>query len=116
MIVGEDRGAGVPISVDFRCARTTDDDLVLIGGYVTHAPPAAPTLIREGANAGIALKLGSPYEGRVVIGYGDAPALDCIGYLEHNDELVLYRQGGMKLPGFVDDGSVEFGPGAEPAP
>ena len=111
MTVGEDRGAGFPISVDFRCARTTEDGEVLIGGYVSHLPPATPTYFREGTNALMQLKVGLPHNGLVFVGDDGVPAGDCIGYLDH---WLTHRQ--LTPPGFLDDGSVEFGPGAKPAP
>jgi hypothetical protein len=127
MTVGEDRDpvaagtpseAGLPISVDLECARTTEDGAVLIGGRVTHAPQTDRLSTGEGANALVELKLASPHEGVVGIGPKDAPVLDCIGLLDAwltAPLLLPISTSGVPLP-FLDEGSVEFGPGAEPSP
>lgn len=127
MTVGEDRSPaigtqsdeGFPISVDLQCARTTEDGAVIIGGYVTHAPQTDRPFTREGANALVELELGSPHEGVVGIGYENMPVLDCIGLLDAwltaPRQLGYLGSAGWPMP-FLDERSVEFGPGAEPAP
>ena len=114
MAVGEGRGSGWPLNVDFQCSRTTEDGLVMIGGVTTNAPGGFDL---QGQRAGIVLKRGSAVRANVWVGsLMDAPATqttDCEAYL---DAWLTHTRTVLRLPNWIpndaldNDGTVEFGP------
>lgn len=115
MSVGEGRGPGWPIVVDLECARTTEDGLVLIGGFTTNAPGDLPGLVSS--RAGIVLKPGPSVRANVGVGsFTGVPSTLTTGCLEFLDAWLAYQQGNVPagaewvLRAIDDEATVEFGP------
>ena len=114
MTVGRGRGPEWPLVVDLRCARTTADGLLLIGGYTTRGPAVARAI--PGAVAGMAIMGGSPVRGVVWAGgLNNVPATlttDCLAFL---DAWLAYSRAASpgqqwQPPTAVGgEGTVEFG-------
>lgn len=118
MLIDKDwRGAGLPVNVTIQCARTTADGRVVIAGDVSDGPDETVSGIPIGANALVELRLGSPHEG--VVGM-TVSGQEIIGDCETLIDTWLTAPdqwscscAGHPLP-FLDDRTVEFGPGADP--
>jgi hypothetical protein len=112
MTVGVKEGTSDFLRVDLQCTRTTEDGLLMIGGY-TDGAGGRFTGLPEGTLAAIALKRGSPVEAQIWVGSTDWPATqttDCVAYLYAR--LTSSRTdfpGGEWLRDDIE-GTVEFGP------
>lgn len=101
------------LSVDLRCVRTTEDGLIMIGGY-TDAAGGRFAGMPDGTLAAIVLKRGSPVKAQIwagsLVNVSGTQPTNCLEYLDAS--LTGSR---TRLPGDVwlrDDiaGTVEFGP------
>ena len=113
MTVGQKGGTSDFLRVDLRCARTTEDGLIMIGGY-TDGGGGRFAGVRDGTLAAIVLKRGSPVKAQIWFGsLLNAPGTqtrDCLAYLDAS-----LTQSRTSLPGddwLRDDigGTIEFGP------
>jgi hypothetical protein len=108
-------------TVDLQCARTTEDGLIMIGGYVIASVDWEP----EGTLAAIVLQRGSPVQATIWSQKGGdtSRAPSCLAYLDENlaeertseDDPFLYPiEGTVELPASVEpssagDGSLPVG-------
>lgn len=100
-------------SVDLRCARTTEDGLIMVGGY-TDGAGGRFAGTPDGTLAAIVLKRGSPVKAQIwsgsAVSIPGTQTTDCLVYL---DAWLTWSR--TSLPGddwLRDDiaGTVEFGP------
>jgi hypothetical protein len=111
MTVGLKEGTSDFLRVDLQCARTTEDGLIMIGGYTDGAGGRFAGM-HEGTFAAIALKRGSPVKAQIWA-YGSAPwtpTTDCVANLDG-----WLTEERTRFPDEIwlrDDieGTVEFGP------
>ena len=89
------RGPGWPITVDLQCTRTTDDGLIIIGGYTDGGIPPV------GSFATIAL--GRAPVRAAIWGFG-TPVAGCLANLD-----AWLNEGRMNLRDDIE-GTVEFCP------
>jgi hypothetical protein len=110
MTVGQKTGTPDFLRVDVRCARSTEDGFLMIGGY-TDGAGGRFAGDPGGRLAAIVLKRGSPVKAQ--IWYGSFPgsqATDCLGYL---DEHLTWSRNSLPGDDWLRDdiaGPVEFGP------
>ena len=85
MTVGRKKRTSDFFRVDLQCARTTEDGLIMIGGYTDGAGgrfAGQP----EGTLAAIALKRGSPVEAQIwagsIVNWPATQTTDCVAYLD----------------------------------
>ena len=114
MTVGLKEGTSDFFRVDLQCARTTEDGLLMIGGYADGAGGRFAGL-PEGTPAAIVLKRGSPVKAQIwqgsIVNWPATQTTDCVAYL---DAWLDFSR--TSLPGddfwLRDDirGTVEFGP------
>jgi len=98
-------------TVDLRCARTTEDGLIMIGGYTTEANRLGSVIAPVGSHAAIVLTRGSPGEATIWTQRG-GPAYetsDCLAYLSEKltFEISVHPEGDWMSPIY---GIVELGP------
>ena len=97
--------------VDLQCARTTEDGLIMIGGYITDGAGGRFTTWHAGTLAGLVLKRGSPVLVKVWVGAQSIPATettDCAAYLDAS--LAWDRATFPDLGWAGAGGAVELGP------
>ena len=104
-------GEGWTFTVDLQCARTTDDGLIMIGGYTTDADFLGSGLSPMGTLAAIVLKRGSPVQATVWSQRGGGTdAASCLAYLDERfDEKLMDSRVDDDDPGPIE-GTVELGP------
>jgi hypothetical protein len=113
MTVGQKEGTSDFLRVDLRCARTTEDGFLMIGGYTNGA---GGRFARDpgGTLAAIVLKHGSPVKAQIwhgsLVNFPGTQTLDCVAYLD-----AWFTWSRTSHPGddwLRDDidGTVEFGP------
>ena len=101
---------GAAFTVDLRCARTTEDGLIMIGGVTTDSTTQRSP---EGTWAGIVLERGSPVQATTWSQRGGptSEAASCLAYL---DEQLIWELRTHPGPDgdWLDpvEGTVEFGP------
>ena len=98
-------------TVDLQCARTTEDGLILIGGYTTKTAGGGSALSPVGTLAAIVLERGSPVQATVWSQRGGgSSAASCLAYLDERfDEKLMDSRVDDDDPGPIE-GTVELGP------
>jgi hypothetical protein len=99
-------------TVDLQCARTSEDGLIMLGGYTFHTTGGASGLSPEGTLAGIILERGSPVKA-IVWHQGGGPtseAPSCLAFLDER----LERDEDYNNTRHPIEGTVELGP-ADPS-
>jgi hypothetical protein len=113
MTVGQKEGTSDLLRVGLRCARTTEDGFLMIGGY-TDGSGGRFASDPGGTLAAIVLKRGSPVKAQIwhgsIVNAPGTQTTDCLAYL---DAWLTWSR--TSLPGddwLRDDidGTVEFGP------
>jgi hypothetical protein len=101
------------LKVDLQCARTTEDGLTMIGGFVTDGAGRRFRQFHEGTLAAVGLKRRSPVRTAILIGaipsMPGTESTDCLAYL---DAWLLERRTNPNDEWSLGDGpdAVEFGP------
>ena len=99
-------------TVDLQCTRTTEDGLILIGGYTIDTAGGGSWLSPEGTLAAIVLKRGSPVLAAISSQRGGptSEAASCLAFLDEkfDDKLMDPRVDDVD-PGPIE-GTVELGP------
>jgi hypothetical protein len=97
------------LRVDLQCARTTEDGLVMIGGYITDGAGDRFTDFRAGTFAGLVLKPGSPVLMKVWAGnLPGTETTDCVAYLDA--QLAWERATFWDIGWTGGGGAIELGP------
>ena len=93
-------------AVDLQCTRTTEDGLIMIGGYITDGAGGG----QEGTLAAIVLKRGSPVRATIWSQRGGPTSMSasCLTFLDDQLEEQT-MDGDLELIAPIE-GSVEFGP------